>query len=165
MAAFRLVYRHPAYIALAVVLWLAVSVLYLWESQVLIVGASGVSLFLQPVFAAVALLIGLAFGLTIPMQIFAYRLAVATAAGLGRPVTGLIVGTASMTCCAPLLLPSLLSLLGFSGTTLLGLNNQLHRYFPVLVTLSVVLLSYSIASVVRSLGAGCDLRDRPLLDA
>lgn len=157
MAALARVYRHPWYVALGVALAPAMALLFLWQSQVLIVGRSGLSLFIQPLFVAVAVVVALEFGLTVPMQLFAWRAAASSASSAGAPAAGFVASTASMTCCAPLLLPSFLSLLGFSGTTLLGLNIQLHRYFPVLATFSIILLTYALASAIQSLSTECRL--------
>ncbi len=108
MSAIRRVYRRPPYVVLAIVLFLAMAAFYLWDSQVLVVDRSGVSVFVQPLFAVAAVVMALLFGLAIPMQIFAVRVAASTALGAGAPIAGVVLGTASMTCCAPVLIPSLL---------------------------------------------------------
>jgi hypothetical protein len=158
MDALRLVFRNPYYVALGLASFLALAVLYLWESQVLIIGADGISWFVEPSFVAAALIMSLLFGLLLPLQLHAFRLAAASARQTGGTALGVLVGTASMTCCAPVLLPSILALLGFSGTAILGINGVLHRYWLPLATIGVVLLTYSLYSVIDSLTLACTVQ-------
>lgn len=78
--------------------------------------------------------------------------------GSSSGVGGLFVGIATMSCCTPLLLPAILSFIGFSGTQLLFFNMTLRQYILPLSILSVVLLLVS-----RSVVAACkiDLRRIP----
>ncbi len=152
-----LVYRRPSYLLLAGGLFVVASIFYLWSSQVLLISNGSVSFLVEPPFIGAALLLALLFSLTLPLQIYAVRLAAAPAGGTGGTVLGALLGTASMTCCAPVLLPSLLSLLGFSGTTILGVNGALHRYWLPLATLGIILLAYSLVSGLQSLHRECSL--------
>jgi hypothetical protein len=156
MALVRLVARRPGYLTLGLASFVELALLYLWSSQVLSVGAHGVSLFIQPPFVAAALLMSFLFGLVVPLQVYAFRLATVSA-GTGRTALGAILGASSMTCCAPVLLPSVLSLIGFSGVTILSVNAILSRFWAPLATLSVILLIWALISVVRSLGRTCTL--------
>jgi hypothetical protein len=61
-----------------------------------------------------------------------------------------------------LLLPALLSFVGFSGTALLGFNASVRRLAGPLELASVVLLVVSMALVSRTLTAACGL-PRPRL--
>jgi hypothetical protein len=164
MDALRLVFRDARYMALGIGAAFALAVLYLWESQVLIIGSHGISWFVEPAFIAAALLLALLFGLLLPLHIYAFKLAAASAGQTGGTVLGVVLGTASMTCCAPVLLPSLLSLLGFSGTAILGVNGFLHRFWVPLATIGVVFLSYSLYSAIDALNLECRIRtlDREL---
>ena len=65
--------------------------------------------------------VGVLFGLLVPLEVAAISKArhaarAAGASGLLGPVFGIL----SMSCCAPLLAPALLSFVGFSGSTLLN---------------------------------------------
>ena len=99
-------------------------------------------------------------GLVVPMQLFAIRKAKnglkTSPSGLG----GLLTGFATMSCCAPLLLPALLSFIGFSGTQLLFLNTTLKQYILPLSMLSVILLFTSLLMVSRSVVASCKINVR-----
>jgi hypothetical protein len=77
-------------------------------------------------------------------------------------VLGVLIGTASMSCCAPVILPTLLSLVGFSGTAILSVNLTIHRFFVPLALLAALLLAYSIGSTLSSAG-GCDWQRRAKL--
>lgn len=157
MVALTQVFSRPAYVVLGVTAFAVSLLFYLWSSQVLALGPDGIAVLPEVPFIAAALLMALLFGLTLPVQIYAIRAAAAAAGAAGGTVLGVLAGTASMSCCAPVVLPAVLSLLGFSGTTILGLNGLFHRYWLPLATLSIILLAYSLISTGGSLEASCKL--------
>jgi hypothetical protein len=157
MAALRLVYRNPLNVLLALVAFVVMAAFYLWSSQVLVVSRHGVSFLLQMQYVAAALIMALLFGLVVPLMVYAARLAAATASQAGGTALGAIFGMVSMTCCAPVILPAILSLLGFSGTTILGLNETVNRFWMPLAVAGIILLTYSLVSVVQSLDLECSL--------
>src|SRR5947209_3013273 len=140
----RLVYSRRGYLAAAVVLFPVALTFYAWAGQVLIVGSGGVSYLIQPDVIVAVLVLAALLALSLPLQAYALKLAVANALQVGGSVVGMVIGTASLGCCAPVILPSLLSLLGFSGTTILSVNITVHRYFVPLALLSALLLGYSV---------------------
>jgi hypothetical protein len=158
MLAIRLVFRNPWNAVLFAVTFMAMSVFYLWSSQVLTIDARGISIVMEPLFAAAALVVAFLFALVLPLEIHAFRLAIAGAAQAGSTVLGALLGTASMTCCAPVVLPSILSLLGVSGANILSVNLILNRFWLPLATLSIVLLSFTLISVAHSLTFECRLQ-------
>ncbi len=102
------------------------------------------------------LTVGVLFGLLVPLEVAAISKArdaarVAGAGGLLGPVFGIL----SMSCCAPLLAPALLSFVGFSGSTLLNVNATLHELSTPLTLVSLALLLVSIALVSHTLAAAC----------
>lgn len=155
MAILVLVYRRPAYVLLAVGAFAVSLFFYLWSSQVITVGPYGLAVLVEVPFMAAAAVLAVLFGLTLPLQIYAIRAAASATAATGGTVLGVLAGTASMSCCAPVIFPALLSLLGFSGTSILGLNGLLHRYWLPLATLGIILLAYSLLSTVGALEAPC----------
>lgn len=157
MTALRLVYRSPWNVILALAVFVVMVVFYLWSSQVLVVSRHGVSVLVQMQFVVAALVMALLFGLVVPLLVYAARLAVASASQTGGTALGAIFGTVSMTCCAPVVLPAILSLLGFSGTTILSLNETLNRFWMPLAVAGIVLLIYSLVAVVQSLNLDCSL--------
>lgn len=155
MTALHLVYRQPRYLLAALLLFPIMAIFYAWAGQVLDFGSRGPSLLIEPdVIAAIVVLAAL-FAVSLPLQIFAFRLAVAGARQAGGTVLGALVGTVSMSCCAPVLLPALLSLLGFSGTAILSVNVTVHRYFVPLAMVAIALLGYSLLATAASLGRTC----------
>src|SRR4051812_29951936 len=103
MLALRTVGRRPAYVALGCGCFVGLAIFYLWSSQVLIVHARGVSLFIEPLFMAAALVMSVLFGLLVPLQLYAFRTTRALIAQSGGTALGALLGATSMTCCAPVL--------------------------------------------------------------
>lgn len=157
----RAVYRRPAYMLLGVTSFAISLLFYLWSSQVIAVGAFGVAILPEIPYMAAAVVLATLFGLTFPLQVYAVRVAVSATAATGGTLLGVLAGTASMSCCAPAVLPALLSLLGVSGTSILGLNGLFHRFWLPLATLGIIVLSYSLIASIRALEAGCRLGDMP----
>lgn len=155
--ALRLVYGQAVSWVVAAIAFGGMAILLLWSSQVLTVEGATVHVFIQTGFVVAALLIAALFAILLPMQVYALRLAAATTRQTGGTVVGALIGTASMSCCAPVILPSILSVLGFSGTTILSFNLTVERYWLPLATASVILLVYSLLSVARSLELECCL--------
>ncbi|MGH2442530.1 MAG: hypothetical protein ACRDFX_05150 [Chloroflexota bacterium] len=162
MTSIRMVFRNPWNVLLALVAFTGMAIFYLWSSQVLTFTGRGIELVVQPEFTAAALVMAVLFAALIPLMVYSFRLAVASASQTGGTVLGAVVGTASMTCCAPVLLPSVLSLFGVSGTSLLGINGVLSKYWLPLATLSIIFLLYSLYSVISGLNLECELSNRVL---
>ncbi len=99
-------------------------------------------------------------GLVVPMQLYAIRKAKSglktSASGFG----GIFTGIATMSCCTPLLLPAILSFIGFSGTQLLFVNSTMRQYVLPLSFVSVGLLFMSLLMVSKSVVAACRLDKR-----
>lgn len=157
MSAARLVFRHPLYLLMALVVSAVMLLLLLWSSQVLVFHGGAVHVEFDPRFVVAAGVIAALVGVLLPMQVYAFRLAAASAAQAGGSALGALLGTASMTCCAPVVLPSILSLLGFSGATILSLNLTAAHFWLPLATLSALLLLYSLVSVASSLQRTCHI--------
>jgi len=156
---FEIVFSRRPYVVAGLVVFPLTALFYAWAAQVLIIDTSGVSWLVEPdVIVAIVILAGL-MAVTIPLQIYAAHLLVVQATSVGSAAFGVLIGTASMSCCAPVILPALLSLLGFAGTTILSVNLEIHRYFIPLALLGAILLSYSAVSTAASLGRVCRLSD------
>jgi hypothetical protein len=155
--ALRLVFGRWRYTAVALLLVPVVAFFYAWSAQVVVVDRRGVSMLIEPDVMAAIVILTFLLATSLPLQLYALRLAVSGMSEAGSSILGLLVGTASMSCCAPVLLPAVLSLIGFSGTTILSVNVSIHRYFVPLAALSAVLLGYSVLSTASSLGHSCAL--------
>lgn len=163
IAGLRAVYATWPSRAAAVLLFAVVALFYAWAAQVLLLGHGGLSVLVEPdVIAAIGLISAL-LAVSLPVQLHAFRLAAAGIEQTGGTLLGALTGTASMSCCAPVLLPAVLSLLGFSGTSILSVNLTIHRYFVPLAALSAVLLGYSLISTLSSLSRACML-NQPFSD-
>lgn len=137
---------------------LVAALLLAWSGQVATVFPEG-GLYWN---ADVWTLLGLAatailLGVTVPMHWFAWRRSALTAGGQGIGALGLLFSVGSMSCCAPLLLPGLLSLLGFSGTTLLALNLRVHQVRLPLTAVALLFLGLSLWMAINNVSRSCAL--------
>jgi hypothetical protein len=158
LAAAREVYRDTRMMLAGTVVAVLTALLLLWSGQVVTFFREG-GLFLNADIATVAgiLLIAVLLGFTAPLHWYVWRRA-RESAGQGLAAVGAVLGIGSMSCCAPLLLPRLLSLVGMWGTSLLALNLRLHQLRLPLLALSVGLLLVSLATGLRGVSQSCALR-------
>jgi hypothetical protein len=96
------------------------------------------------------------FGMLLPLEVAAFAKARSAAAGAGG-LFGTIFGVLSLSCCAPLILPALLSFVGFSGMTLLQVNVTVHEWATPLSIASIGLMLVAIGLVSRTIAAACAL--------
>lgn len=112
---------------------------------------------LNPIRIGTLLALVLLSGLVVPMQWYALKQARNVKAGASG-IGGIFAGMATMSCCAPLLLPALLSFLGFSGTQLLFLNMTVRQYVLPLSLFSIGLLALSLYMASRSVAPLCRIQ-------
>jgi hypothetical protein len=105
------------------------------------------------------LILAALFGLLLPLQVAAVTKA-RSAAGTAGGVIGTAFGVFSMSCCAPLILPALLSFVGFSGMTLLQVNVTVHEWATPLTVASIGFMVLAIGLVSRTITAVCELQSR-----
>jgi hypothetical protein len=159
----RLVFRDPFNLVLGLVAALGCAVLLCWSGQIVTrapLGGLYWDLDTQRLVAIAA--ISLAFGIAVPLQLAAVRQARAAArvrAGAGFALASLS-GIAAVSCCSPLILPTLLGFLGATGTTILNANLDAHRWFVPLSVISVALLLLTSLLALRDLGRACSLDNR-----
>jgi hypothetical protein len=160
----RLVFRDPFNLALGLVAALVCAILLCWSGQVVTrapLGGLYWDLDTQRLIAIAA--ISLAFGIAVPLQLAAVRQARAAArlrAGAGFALASLS-GVAAVSCCSPLVLPTILGFLGATGTSILDANLAAHRWFLPLSAASVALLALTSALALRDLGRACALPPGP----
>jgi len=156
----RQVFRDPFNLALALVGAVGCAVLLCWSGQVVTrapLGGLYWDLETRRLVAIAA--ISLAFGLAVPLQLAVVRQVRAAArlrAGAGFALASLS-GVAAVSCCSPLVLPTVLGFLGATGTTVLDANLAAHRWFLPLSAISVGLLVLTSALALRDLGRTCAL--------
>jgi hypothetical protein len=130
------------------------AVLLVWASGLLAYYPSGWEVYASPQEWATIALVSILFGLLVPLEVAAIakaRSAVASLSGLAG-VLGRVLG---ISCCAPLLVPALLSFVGFSGTTLVSFNAAVSAYAAPFALASIVLMVGSIFLVSRTITAVC----------
>jgi hypothetical protein len=146
--------RRWAYV-LALASGLAMLLLLAWNSGGLkYYPRTGWEFYADPLELASIVVLSALFGLLVPMELAAVdrsRAGVGAASGLA----GAIAAIAGVSCCAPMLLPALLSFVGFSGTALLVFNASLRRLMGPLELASVILMVASIVIVSHTLTATC----------
>jgi hypothetical protein len=130
------------------------ALLLLWSSGLLVHYRTGWELLASPPELATMGLLATLFGLLVPLQLAALtkaRSAVGTVGGLAGTVTGIL----SVSCCAPLLIPTLLSFVGFSGTALLRFNAAVSSLAIPLTVGSVALMLGSVVLVSHTITTAC----------
>ena len=155
---FMEVYRQRTYQLAAIIGAAAMAILLAWSSQIVTVFPEG-GLFLDAdvvTLVSIALAAGL-LGITLPLHWFAWRRARLGASASGLGVVGTLFSVGSLSCCAPLLLPGLLSLLGFSGSTLLAFNLRLHQLRLPLTAVAIAFLVVSLGIGLRNVTRSCQI--------
>ncbi len=152
------VYRQRTYQLAAIIGAVAMATLLAWSSQIVTVFPEG-GLFLDVdalTLVSIALAAGL-MGITLPLHWFAWRRARLGARASGLGLVGTLFSVGSLSCCAPLLLPGVLSLLGFSGSTLLAFNLHLHQLRLPLTALAIAFLLVSLWIGLRNVTRSCQI--------
>jgi hypothetical protein len=128
--------------------------LLLWSSGLLVHYPSGWEVLATPPELATMGVLSALFGLLVPLQVAALtkaRSAAGTVGGLAGAVTGIL----SLSCCAPLLIPALLSFVGFSGTALVRFNATVSQLAVPLTLGSIALMLGSIGLVSYTITGAC----------
>jgi hypothetical protein len=129
---------------------------YVYAGQIVTVYADGsVYVDTEPTHLAALAVLSLLMGVVVPLQLYALRRAAWGFRQGSAGVAGFIAGLASLSCCSPLILPTILSFAGFSGTSLLTMNYTLYRYFLPLAVLSLTLLLLALLFGARDVTRAC----------
>jgi hypothetical protein len=148
--ALAIAFERPWAYVLAVTAAAGMALLLAWSSGLLTYYPTGWEVFATRQELATIGALSALFGLLVPLQVAALakaRSAVETAGGL----TGAVTGILSVSCCAPFLIPALLSFVGFSGTALLGFNATMRTLATPLTLASIGLMLLSIGLVSRAI--------------
>jgi hypothetical protein len=152
--ALNIAFARPWSYVVAVLSAGSMALLLVWSSGLLTQYPTGWEVTASPQEILTVVAIALLFGLLVPLEISALtkaRNAVGTVGGVAGAVTGIL----SLSCCAPLLIPSLLSFVGFSGTALVAFNLTVRDYLGPLAMLSAALMAGSVLLVSRSITSAC----------
>ncbi len=150
------VYRQRTYQLAAIIGATGMAILLVWSSQIVTVFPQG-GIFLD-VDALTLVSIALAaalMGVTLPLHWYAWRRTRVVAPASGMGLVGTLFSVGSLSCCAPLLVPGVLSLLGFSGSTLLAFNLRLHQLRVPLTALAIAFLLVSLWIGLRNVTRSC----------
>jgi hypothetical protein len=150
------VYRQRTYQLAAIIGAAGMAVLLVWSSQIVTVFPQG-GIFLD-VDALTLVSIALAaalMGITLPLHWYAWRRTRVVAPASGMGLVGTLFSIGSLSCCAPLLLPGVLSLVGFSGSSLLALNLRLHQLRLPLTALALAFLLVSLWIGLKNVTRSC----------
>lgn len=155
--AMHIVFQDITHVIFGFIAALFFGALFVLSSGMITFFPEGPFIELNPLRLTTLLALIILSGLVIPMQIFAIQKARTGFKGSSSSLGGLFVGIATMSCCTPLLVPALLSFIGFSGTQLLFLNVTMRQYILPLSFLSVGLLLLSLVMISRSIIAACKI--------
>ncbi len=179
--ALQIVYRERLYQVAAVLLGLLAAAGVSWAMQV-VSYIPGSGLFWDVTLLRLIGVLALAgsLGLLVPMQVYVLRKGkrsdTSTLGGLKmheeREASssrfrsfvpgvsgglGAVLGIACLTCCAPLLLPALLALLGASGSLILTLNTRLVQWSGPLFLGSLLFCGITLLLLAQNVTAACVL--------
>jgi hypothetical protein len=121
--------------------------------------SSGLDFYASTQETATIVVLAVLFGMLVPLEVAAIAKA-RSAAGTAGGLLGTVFGVLSMSCCAPLILPALLSFVGFSGMTLLQVNITVHEWVTPLTIASIGFMLVAIALVSRTITAVCAIPPR-----
>jgi hypothetical protein len=127
-----------------------------WSGDLIQQYPSGLEFHSEPQRLLALILLAALFGLLLPLEVAALGRARAVA-GVAGGTASTVFGLLSMSCCAPLVIPALLSFVGFSGTTILDFNTTVSQYETPLTLVSIGLMLLSVVLVLRTLTAACKL--------
>ena len=154
--ALAIAFQRPWAYLVALMSAAGMAAILLWSSGLLVHYRTGWELVASPTELAMMGVLSALFGLLVPLQIAALsraRTTVGTAGGIAGTITGIL----SLSCCAPLLSPTLLSFVGFSGTTLVRFNAAVSSLTVPLTFASIAMMLGSIVLVSHTITAACKM--------
>lgn len=165
IAAARAVYGRPSYATAALLIALGTGALLIWSSAILRVFPTG-GVFVDADLLTLATIgaTSLLLGASLPLHWYAWRRSVGSARARGLGGLAALLSIGSLSCCAPVLIPGLLSLVGVSGTSILSLTVRLHAWRLPLFLAALVLLTASLVTGLHGAGRACRLPDGVLVD-
>lgn len=155
--AFAIAFASPGAYLIGLAGGLAMLALLVWSGGfVEYFPATGWDVYASPQETVTVVILSGLFGVLLPLQVAAVAKA-RSAASTTTGALGTVFGVLSMSCCAPLILPALLSFVGFSGMTLLQVNVAVHEWATPLTLASIAFMLLAIGLVSRTLTAACSI--------
>jgi hypothetical protein len=163
--ALGVVFRDPFNVALAVVVACGTEFMLLWSGQLIAFPAAG-GPYLDLDAARLAAVTGIAglVAIAAPLHLELIRRVRSRRAAM-RGGSTMLIGSASaiaaISCCSPILVPTVAGLLGVSGSSLIGLNLALHRWFVPVASLAALVIGGSAVLALREFTRECMLPSAP----
>jgi hypothetical protein len=150
-------FARPSAYFLALAAALGMALLLMWGSGLLAHYPTGWVVIADPEEIVTVAALSVLFGVLVPLEVAALSRA-RSFAGVAGGLAGTLTGILSVSCCAPLLIPALLSFVGFTGTALVTFNITVRDYLGPLAILSLLLMAASILLVARTVTAVCKVQ-------
>lgn len=113
VTALRSVFRQPGYVIAALSIAAAIGALLVWSSAIITVyPTGGVFIDADLLTLATIVLTWLLLAVSLPLHWYAWRRSVGSARARGTGGLAALLSVSSLSCCAPLLIPGVLSLVG-----------------------------------------------------
>lgn len=158
VTALRSVFRQPGYVIAALSIAAAIGALLVWSSAIITVyRTGGVFIDADLLTLATIVLTSMLLAVSLPLHWYAWRRSVGSARARGTGGLAALLSVSSLSCCAPLLIPGVLSLVGVSATSVLSITVHLHAWRLPLFALALLLLAVNLATAFRGAGQACRL--------
>jgi hypothetical protein len=157
LLAIKIVYSSQMNIIMGAVVALVLATVYLFVGQVLVETSGIFFLDFDPIKVATFVTLSVLAGLVVPLEIFAIRKARLSIRSTGTAGMGLATGLATMSCCTPLILPSILAMFGWSVIQILEVNALIQHYLIYLSILSIAMLMVSLKLAADTVVSNCSV--------
>lgn len=160
VTALRSVFRQPGYVIAALLIAAVIAALLVWSSAIVTVyPTGGVFIDADALTLTTIAVTSLLLGASLPLHWYAWRRSVGSARARGIGGLAALLSIGSLSCCAPLLIPGVLSLVGVSGTSILSMTLRLHSWRLPLSLAALLLLFLNLATGLRGVNRACRLPD------
>ena len=145
------------YYAITGISGILIALFYLFVGQIIVFFPQGIYIEPSPLRLGTVGILSVLFGLVMSMTVYNLRLARLSARGGGAGFGGALTGMLTCGCCAPVL-PGILVLFGFTGTSLLSINTALQIYILPLSIVRIAALYISIRMMARTITMRCEVK-------
>lgn len=157
--AFKLVFSEKKYYLIAIVSAALLASFYLFAGQIIVFFPQGIYIELSVVRISAVIILSILFGISMALTAFNLRKAKISLKSGGTNFGGIISGLVTCGCCVPLL-PSLLVMFGFTGTSILSINTSLQKYLIPLVLFGIGALTISLKTTAESITKACEVKQK-----
>lgn len=151
-----LVFSSRIYYLIAGLSGILIALFYLFVGQVIVFFPEGIYIEPSPLRLGTIGILSVLFGLVAALTVYNFRLRRLSAKGGGAGFGGSLAGLLTCGCCAPVL-PGILVLFGFTGTSLLSINTALQLYIIPLSILGIAVMFLSLKMMAKSISGKCEI--------